>query len=106
MYVTSLRHLRPPVSTFHFSSLVGDHFTNFGYHTVAKSSTPFSKVWHSGRRTPIRMTPADSTFHLYRRLGTSIANISSLRSVHKAIYSAFSFIGEQSFKSRRFLFLV
>src|SRR5271156_4979521 len=56
--VTSLRHLRPPVSTFHFSSLVGDHFTNFGYHTVAKSSTPFSEAWHSRPRTPILMTPS------------------------------------------------
>ena len=46
MDVKTLRHLRPPVSTFHFSSLLGDHFTNFGYHTVAKSSTPFSEVWH------------------------------------------------------------
>ena len=27
--------------------------------------------------------------HLYRRLGTSFVNISSLRGVHKAIYSAF-----------------
>src|SRR5271154_419899 len=58
MHITTLRHLRPPVSTFHFSFLVGNHFTNFGFHTVAKSSTPFSEVWHSGPRTPIRMTPS------------------------------------------------
>jgi hypothetical protein len=58
MDVKTLRQLRPPVSTFHFSFLVGDHFTNFGYHTVAKSSTPFSEVWHSGPRTLIRMTPS------------------------------------------------
>src|SRR5271155_471426 len=52
MDVKTLRHLRPPVSTFHFSLLqVGDHFTNFGYHTVAKSPTPSSEVWHNSRRS-------------------------------------------------------
>src|SRR5271154_2814222 len=36
MDVKTLRHLRSPVSTFHFSFLAGDHFTSLGYHMVAK----------------------------------------------------------------------
>ena len=103
--ITSLRHLRPPVSTFHFSSLVGDHFTNFGYHTVAKSSTPFSEAWHSGPRTPILMTPGDSTFHSSPTPWHFYCHL-FVYGVCKATLSAFpfSFIGERSLKSRRFLF--
>ena len=108
MDVKTSRHLRPPVSTFHFSFLVGDHLTDFRYPTVAKrSSTPFSEVWHSGPRTPIRMTPSRLDIPLFTDASALLLPPLRLRRLQSHLTRfSFSFIDERSLKSRRFLFLV